>query len=88
MMFKIFMILFNFIVNTIKLNSLNIGIITAPIINPNGKFYDFKLSVYGTFVGKRNAECLIGIDKNKPIFIPQSKSRESSSPQESQSNQK
>ena len=41
MMFKIFMILFNFIVNTIKLNSLNIGIITAPIINPNGKFYDF-----------------------------------------------
>jgi hypothetical protein len=57
-------------------------------IEYTGKAYEFKLSVYGTFVGKRNAECLTGIDKNKPIFIQQSKSDESSSDQESQSNQK
>ena len=57
-------------------------------IEYTGKYYDFRLSVYGTFVGKRNAECITGIDKNKPIYIPQSKSDESSSDQESRSNQK
>ena len=57
-------------------------------IEYTGKNYDFRLSVYGTFVGKRNAECITGIDKNKPIYIPQSKSDESSSDQESRSNQK
>lgn len=57
-------------------------------IQYTGKSYEFKLSVFGTFVGKRNAECLTGIDKNKPIFIQQNKSGDQSSPQESQSNQK
>lgn len=57
-------------------------------IDYTGKHYLFKLSVYGTFVGKRNAECIAGIDKNRPVFIPQSKLDESSSDQESQSNQK
>ena len=57
-------------------------------IEYTGKIYNFKLSVYGTYVGKKNAECLIGIDKNKPIFIQQNKSKESSADQESESNQK
>jgi len=57
-------------------------------IEYTGKYYEFKLSVYGTFVGKRNAECLRGIDKNKPIFILQNKLGESSLDQEYRSNQK
>ena len=57
-------------------------------IEYTGKSYNFKLSLYGAFVGKRNAECIAGIDKNKPIFIPQSKSDEPFLDQESQSNQK
>ena len=57
-------------------------------IEYTGKNYDFRLSVYGTFVGKRNAECITGIDKNKLIYIPQNRSDESSSDQESRSNQK
>lgn len=57
-------------------------------IEYTGKYYDFKLSIYGAFVGKRNAECIIGIDKNKPIYILQNRSDEPSSDQESRSNQK
>lgn len=57
-------------------------------IEYTGKSYTFELSVYGTFIGKRNAECIIGIDKNRPIFIPKNKLDESSSDQASQSNQK
>lgn len=57
-------------------------------IEYNGKSYNFKLSVYGTFVGKRNAECIQALDGSKPIYIRQNKSETSSTDQESQSNQK
>ena len=57
-------------------------------IHYTGKAYDFILSLYGTFVGKRNSECLTGIDKNKPIFIQQNRSEGPSLDQESKSNQK
>jgi hypothetical protein len=57
-------------------------------IDYNGKSYNFKLSVYGTFVGKRNAECIEALDGSKPIFIQKNKSEMSSNDQESQSNQK
>ena len=57
-------------------------------IEYNGKLYDFKLSVYGTFVGKRNAECIEALDGSKPIYIQQNKSRMSSMDQEFPSNQK
>jgi len=63
-------------------------------INPDftieytGKTYDFILSVYGTFVGKRKAECLTGIDKNKPVYIQESKLKDPSLDQELRSNQK
>lgn len=39
-------------------------------ISYNGRTFDFKISVYGVYVGKKKAECLEGIDKNKPILIP------------------
>jgi hypothetical protein len=49
-------------------------------ISYNGKTFEFKLSVYGIYVGKKQAECLQGIDKNKPISkspsIPRIKSEE------------
>ncbi len=56
-------------------------------IEYTGKLYNFELSIYGTFVGEKNAECLIGIDKNKPIFIRHSKLKELSQNQESELNQ-
>lgn len=34
----------------------------------NGNSFDFKLSVYGVYVGKRQAKCLAGVDKNKTIM--------------------
>jgi hypothetical protein len=37
-------------------------------IEYTGKGFKFALSVYGVFVGKRRAQCLSGIDKNKPIM--------------------
>lgn len=36
-------------------------------ISYNGKTFDFILSVYGVYVGRKQAACLSGIDKNKPI---------------------
>jgi|APGre2960657468_1045069.scaffolds.fasta_scaffold73880_2 hypothetical protein len=36
----------------------------------NKKTFEFKLSIYGVFVGKKRAQCLSGIDKNRMIFIP------------------
>lgn len=57
-------------------------------IEYNGKSYNFKLSVYGTFVGKRNAQWLSGLNGSKPIYTQKSKSDPSSLDQESQSNQR
>lgn len=57
-------------------------------ISYTGNYYEFILSVYGSYIGKRNAACIDGLDKNRPIYSPQSKSRESSTDQESALNQK
>jgi len=47
-------------------------------IDYNGNYYNFELSVYGIYVGKRNAEKIWAIDKNKPIlFTLQTKFEES-----------
>jgi hypothetical protein len=40
----------------------------------NGSTYKFQLSVYGTYVGKRNAECLVGLLGTRPIYIQNNKS--------------
>ena len=49
-------------------------------VSYNGKTFNFKLSVYGVFVGRRKAECLAGIDKNTEVMMTthQSKSNGSS----------
>jgi hypothetical protein len=57
-------------------------------ISYTGNHYDFTLSVYGSYIGKKNASCIDGLDKNRPIFTPQSKSGESSKDQGSALNQK
>ena len=51
----------------------------------NGRTFDFRLSVYGVFVGKDKAQCIVGIDKNTAIqsgTTPKTKSNEVSSQQE------
>jgi hypothetical protein len=53
-----------------------------------GNYYEFTLSVYGSYIGKRNAECIDGLDKNRPIYTPQSKLEELSQDRESTLNQK
>jgi hypothetical protein len=57
-------------------------------IQYTGNHYEFILSVYGSYIGKRNAACIDGLDKNRPIYTPQSKSGESSAGLESPLNQK
>jgi len=46
-----------------------------------GNYYEFTLSVYGSYIGKKNASCIEGLDKNRPIYIQQNKSKESSQAQ-------
>ena len=53
-----------------------------------GNHYEFILSVYGSFIGKKAAACIDGLDKNRPIYTHQSKSGESSTGLESTLNQK
>ena len=57
-------------------------------ISYNGKYYDFILSVYGSYIGKKNAACIDGLDKNRPIYTRPNKSEESSLDRESTLNQK
>ena len=49
--------------------------------------FRFKLSVYGTYVGRRKSECTIGIDGTQVLTV-KNKSKEPSLGQESPSNQK
>ena len=37
-------------------------------ISYNGKTFNFEISIYGVYVGKRTAECIAGIDRNKPVM--------------------
>jgi hypothetical protein len=53
-----------------------------------GSHYEFILSVYGSYIGKRNAACIDGLDKNRPIYTPPNKLGESSLGRESTLNQK
>jgi len=53
-----------------------------------GNYYEFTLSVYGSYIGKRNAACIDGLDKSRPIYTPQSKSEELLQDRESTLNQK
>jgi len=57
-------------------------------VSYTGNYYEFILSVYGSYIGKKNAACIDGLDKNRPMYTPQSKSGESSTDLESTYNQK
>lgn len=57
-------------------------------ISYTGNYYEFILSVYGSYIGKKNAACIDGLDKNRPIYTQKSKSGASSQGQESALNQK
>ena len=56
--------------------------------NETKEYFEFKLSIHGTYIGKRKNECILGIDGTKVIYTQQSKSSESLQGQESQLNQK
>ena len=57
-------------------------------IQYTGNHYEFILSVYGSYIGKKNAACIDGLDKNRPIYTRPNKSEESSLDRESTLNQK
>ena len=54
-------------------------------VSYNGKTFDFEMSVYGVYVGRSKAKCIVGVDKNTPIQLlitQKNKSSEVSSQQE------
>ena len=57
-------------------------------ISYTGNYYEFILSVYGSYIGKRNASCIDGLDKNRPIYTHPNKSGELSQDLDSLLNQK
>jgi hypothetical protein len=56
--------------------------------NSTQEIFEFRLSLYGTYVGKKRAEWIAGIDGTTVIYTQPNKSKESSQVQESQLNQK
>lgn len=50
--------------------------------------FEFKISLHGIYIGRKQAECIMGIDGTVAIPLQKNKSKESSQVQESQSNQK
>jgi hypothetical protein len=47
--------------------------------NVEKKYFEFELSIYGIFVGKKKTEWIMGIDGTKVVPIQSSRSREFSS---------
>jgi hypothetical protein len=56
--------------------------------NHTKDYYEFQLSVYGTYIGRKQIECIQGIDGTLAVPTHKSKSKELLQDQESQSNQK
>ena len=50
--------------------------------------YDFEISLYGSYVGRKTAWVIDGIENGRPVSIRQSKQSESSKQQEEQSQEK
>jgi hypothetical protein len=44
--------------------------------NEGKKYFEFKLTIYAMYVGKRKSEWIQGIDGHKAIYIQQTKSKE------------
>jgi hypothetical protein len=49
--------------------------------NEKKQYFEFELSIYGIYVGKKKSECILGIDGNKVIYTQPNKSKESSTVQ-------
>jgi len=49
--------------------------------NENKQYFEFELTLYGVYVGKKKSEWILGIDETKPIFIQPSKLNEFSQEQ-------
>jgi hypothetical protein len=70
-------------VDLLKVIMQNKGYVIRYDIDPDfsveytGRGFNFLLSVYGVFVGKRKAQCLSGIDKNRAISLPIQKNKSS-----------
>jgi hypothetical protein len=47
--------------------------------NEAKNYFEFKLSLYAVYVGKRKSEWITGIDEARPIYIQKNKSSVSSS---------
>ncbi len=56
--------------------------------NSTQEIFEFKISLYGTYVGKKKAEWIVGIDGTTVIYTQPNKSSEFSQEQASQLNQK
>ena len=56
--------------------------------NKNTETFTFKVSIYGSYVGKKKIECVVGIDGTEVIYTQPNKLSESSQAQESILNQK
>ena len=56
--------------------------------NETKEIFEFRLSMYGTYVGKEQSKWIIGIDGTTAIRTQPNKSKEYSADQESQSNQR
>ena len=56
--------------------------------NQDKDYFEFILSVYGTYIGRKKTECTEGIDGTMLVPTQKSKSNESLQDQESPSNQK
>jgi hypothetical protein len=55
--------------------------------NEEKEIFDFTLSIYGIYVGRKQSEWIQGVDGTNPIYIPQNKSKEFSQGLEFRSNQ-
>jgi hypothetical protein len=49
--------------------------------NETKKYFEFEITLYGIYVGKRKSEWIAGIDGNKAIYIQKSRSNEFSQEQ-------
>jgi hypothetical protein len=56
--------------------------------NQTKETFTFKISIYGTYVGKKKIECVVGIDGTEVIYTQPNRLSESSQVQESILNQK
>ena len=45
--------------------------------NYNKKYFEFELSIYGIYVGKKKSQWILGINKNQVLYYQQNKLKES-----------